>query len=293
MILSLRRRQGKSSRKLYDIIYNAKNYTSGIGNIYFKKLAEYDNFIKFIYENNIVPLPIKSIRSKGFSRVYDLSVENHQYFLANGFIVHNCYGMSPVGLSKRLNISEKDAASMIDKYFNKYQGVKRYLDRAGHDAVKNRYSVTISGRRRYYNMPPYDHPERKKIQGSIERQGKNAGIQGANADTIKESMCLLVDRIKNYDAKLILTVHDEVVVEARNDQREEVGKIVAQSLVDGFGRYFSLIPMETDTLIGPCWLKDSCENEVNNKCGSTEMKFVPHKKYGTKLVCSKCGKEQD
>ena len=205
-----------------------------------------------------------------------------------------CYGMSAIGLSKRLNVTKQEAVNLIDRYFNAYKGVKKYLDRAGSDAVSNRYSTTISGRRRYYNMPPYDHPDRKMIQGGIERQGKNAGIQGSNADTIKEAMVLLVERLKPYDAKLILTVHDEVVVEVADEQRQEVAPVVAQSLVDGFGRYFSLIPMETDTLTGPCWLKDSCENKIgSSKCGCTKMKFIPHQKYGTKLVCTKCGKEQD
>ena len=232
--------------------------------------------------------------SEMFGVAYDLVEKKHRN-AAKAINFGLCYGMSAVGLAKRIGVTKKEAEELIDKYFRAYKGVKRYLDKAGNDAVRNRYSTTISGRRRYYNMPPYDHPDRKMIQGKIERQGKNAGIQGSNADTIKESMVLLVERIKGYDAKLILTVHDEVVVEAANDQRREVAQIVAQSLVDGFGKYFSLIPMQTDTLIGPCWLKDSCENKPNghDKCGGTEMKFVPHGKFGTKLVCSTCGKEQD
>jgi DNA polymerase I-like protein with 3'-5' exonuclease and polymerase domains len=206
-----------------------------------------------------------------------------------------CYGMSAMGLSGRLKISKKEAELLIAKYFKAYKGVKRYLDKAGKDAVRNRYSTTISGRRRYYSMPPYDHPDRKMIQGRIERQGKNAGIQGANADTIKESMVLLVERLREYDAKLILTVHDEVVVEVAEDQKYEVAPVVAQSLVDGFGKYFNIIPMSTDTLIGPCWLKDACENKPDgtHKCESSEMKFMPHGKFGTKLVCAKCGADQD
>lgn len=239
----------------------------------------------------------QDLHTRTASEVFDVpydQVDKLQRGAAKAINFGLCYGMSTVGLSKRLKISEKEAAVMIGKYFNRYKGVKRYLDQAGRDAVRNRYSTTISGRKRFYNMPPYDHPDRRKMQGSIERQGKNAGIQGSNADTIKEAMILLVERLKPYDAKLILTVHDEVVVEVVEEQKREVAPVVAQSLVDGFGRYFDLIPMETDTLIGPCWLKDSCENRVgNDKCGGTEMKFIPHKKYGTKLVCASCEKEQD
>lgn len=400
-----------------------KRLTDSVGNIYVKELSKYDDFFSFIYTNGVVPLPIKAIKSKGVKRVYDLSIENHPYFLANGFIVHNCYGMSPVGLAARLKISERDAADMIDKYFNKYKAIKNYLDKAAKDAVRNRYSETISGRRRYYSMPPYDHPDRKKIQRGIERQGMNAGIQGclvagtvvgsigkiedlvgkrfevetgfgkdmalgiysgkkevynlrlsngtvigitadhklpvmhkgllvdipaselceddmvfvtnsdtenrfckkvgfdyrgiedtydimcdnihyfvangvivhnSNADTIKESMVILVERLKNYDAKLILTVHDEVIIEVVDDQKYEVAEIVSNSLVEGFGRYFSLIPMETEALIGPSWLKGLCENKVDGKkCGNNEMTFVPGGKHGTKLVCAKCGGSQE
>ena len=199
-----------------------------------------------------------------------------------------CYGMSAAGLSARLNITKKDAEKMIGKYFDRYKGVKKYLDKAAKDAVVNRFSTTIAGRRRYYSMPPYDHPDRKKLQASIERQGMNAAIQGANADTIKESLILLVDRLKGYDARAVLTVHDEVIIEAADEQKYEVASIVSAALVDGFGKYFSTIPMETEALIGKSWLKGLCES-----CHCNEMAFVEGGKYGTKLVCSKCGADQE
>jgi DNA polymerase-1 len=231
--------------------------------------------------------------SEMFGVDYDKVLKDHRN-AAKAINFGLCYGMSAVGLSNRLKISKKEAEDLIGKYFRAYKGVKRYLDRSGRDSVRYRYSTTIAGRKRFYTMPPYDHPDRRKISGSIERQGKNAGIQGSNADTIKESMILLVERLKPYDARLVLTVHDEVVVEVKNEQKYEVAPVVAQSLVDGFGRYFNLIPMETDTLIGPCWLKDACEEDVNgDKCGCNEMKFIPHKKHGSKLVCTSCGSAQD
>lgn len=203
-----------------------------------------------------------------------------------------CYGLSKFGLARRLKISEKEAEDMIGKYFERYSGVKRLLDTAAKSAVRKRCSTTVSGRKRFYTLPEYGHPDFNRVKASIEREGKNAIIQGANADTIKESMILIVDRLKErgYDAKLLLTVHDEVVVEARNDQKYEVAKLVSQSLVEGFGKYFDLIPMTADALIGPCWLKDACEDEASGKqCGGTEMVFVEDKKYGTKLQCKKCG----
>lgn len=229
-----------------------------------------------------------------FDVLYD-RVEKHMRNAAKAINFGLCYGMSAVGLSKRLKITKKEAEVMINKYFNRYRGIKRYLDKAGQDAVRNRYSITVSGRRRYYNMPAFDHPDRKIIQGSIERQGMNAGIQGSNADTIKESMILLTERLEGYDARLLLTVHDEVVVEAREDIVNEIAPIVSQSLIDGFGKYFSLIPMESSTLVGPCWLKGACEERLpsGKKCDNLEMVFAPDEKYGTRLVCAHCGAPQE
>jgi hypothetical protein len=105
----------------------------------------------------------------------------------------------------------------------------------------------------------------------------------------------LAQRLEGYDARLLLTVHDEVVVEAREDIVNEIAPIVSQSLIDGFGKYFSLIPMESSTLVGPCWLKGACEERLpnGNKCDNLEMKFVEDSKYGSKLVCAQCGAPQE
>jgi len=211
-----------------------------------------------------------------------------------------CYGLSKYGLAARLDISEKEADNMINTYFEKYSGVKKYLDDAARNAIKHGYSTTVSGRKRFYNVPPYGHPDRKKIQRSVERAAKNAGIQGANADTIKQSMIFAVDRLEEsgLDARLLLTVHDEIVVEVRDDQIAEATPIVCQSLIEGFGVYFHKIPMETDALVGPCWLKGSCENDIivngeKKECGCSKMIFVDDEEKITKLICSECGAPQE
>lgn len=207
-----------------------------------------------------------------------------------------CYGLSKFGLARRLKISEKEAEKIIDNYFDRYKGIKRYLEQAAAGAIRKRYSRTVSGRKRFYRLPPYTDPDFKRAKAGIERQAKNAAIQGANADTIKQSMIYLVNRLEEggYDARLISTVHDEVIVEVREDQVREVADVTVSSLKDGFGRYFDLIPMESDALVGPCWLKDKCEREVSNgkECGCTEMISVPtDDKFGSKIVCKSCGGE--
>jgi len=231
------------------------------------------------------------IHTRTSSEVFGVPMEDVKKDMRNAAKAINfglCYGLSKYGLARRLKITEAKAEDMIQKYFQRYVGVKRFLDKSAKEAVMNRFSRSVSGRKRYYHLPEYGDPDFGRIKSSIERQAKNAPIQGSNADTIKQSMIYLVDRLGEspYDAKLILTVHDEVVVECSHEERHEVGKIVAQALVDGFGRYFHKIPMETDALIGPCWLKGECE-----ECGGDEMEFIPDEKYKTKLVCQACGEE--
>ena len=198
------------------------------------------------------------------------------------------YGLSKYGLARRLKITEKEAKKLIDNYFSVFKQVKKYLEGSAESALLNGYSKSISGRRRYYNKPENNHPDKNKILASIKRKAMNAPIQSGNADTIKKSMILLVDRLTEggYDAKLLLSVHDEVVVEVLNEQRREVGELISKAVVDGFNHYFTNITMETDACTGPCWLKGPC------KCGNTEMKFISDEKCKMKLVCDKCGSEQ-
>jgi len=202
-----------------------------------------------------------------------------------------CYGLSKYGLARRLKISENEADDMIKSYFKRYVGVKRLLEKSAKTAVMKRCSTTVSGRKRFYKLPEYGHPDFDKKKRSIEREGKNAVIQGANADTIKEAMILAVNRLeeRNMKSKLLLTVHDEIIIEAPFNEQEEAKRIAESSLIDGFGKYFDLIPMEADGLVGPCWLKSECEHD---KCGGTEMEWAADKKYKTKIVCKKCGASQ-
>jgi DNA polymerase I-like protein with 3'-5' exonuclease and polymerase domains len=232
------------------------------------------------------------LHSKSASEVFKVAIEEVDKEMRNSCKAISfglMYGLTKFGLSDRLGITEKKAEELIDNYFGVFTAVKNYLETSARNAVKNGYTETIAGRKRFYNIPPYGHPDRQRIQRAVERQAKNAGIQGANADTIKMAMINVVNRLEEsgLDAKLILTVHDEVIVEANENQVPEVSKIVESSIIDGFGKYFKNIPMETDSLVGPTWLKDSC------KCGHTEMKLVPDEKYKTKLVCASCERPQE
>lgn len=165
------------------------------------------------------------------------------------------YGLTKVGLSLRMGTSETDAQKLINAYFNRYPRIKIWLDKAAKSAIMNRYSTTVSGRRRYYRLPESTDPQFNKIKGSVERQGKNHPIQGSNADTIKQTMVYVVDRIKPYDARLLSTVHDETITEVREDQVEEVTKIVEKATIDGFAAFFSKVKMKADADVADYWVK--------------------------------------
>lgn len=207
------------------------------------------------------------------------------------------YGISAIGLGKRLKITKKASQALIDTYFKVNKVLKNWLEKSAKEAVRNHYSTTITGRKRFYNIPPMSDPSRKMIVGSVERAAKNHRIQGSDSDTIKKAMILCVERLAKLDigARLLLSVHDEIVVECPIEHVEEVAKVVTGSVDDGFNGYFPKMPMSTGAVIGPCWLKGECDqdDDEGNKCGHNEMEFIADDHYGSRLVCCKCGKSQE
>jgi DNA polymerase-1 len=165
------------------------------------------------------------------------------------------YGLTKVGLALRMGTSENEAQDLINAYFKRYPRIKKWLDNAARLAIMNRYSTTISGRRRYYRLPEPSDPQFNRLKGSVERQGKNQPIQGSNADTIKQAMVYVVDRIKPYDARLLSTVHDETITEVREDQAEEVKEIIEQSTIEGFAAFFHKVKMKADADVADYWVK--------------------------------------
>ena len=366
------------------------------------------------------------------------------------------YGLSAHGLSARLRIPKQKAEQLIASYFNTNKGVYNWLENAKRSAVRNGYSETVIGRKRFYRVPSLSDPERRQLIGGIERKAMNHPIQGcltgdtiikglgyikdfvgkevevssfgiknkgivvysgrkgvweltlsngtvlkitknhkipvinslgriynkavykitkddllfsvvqpsdpyyeinplnkkveayvkkhwgnkprtqtiyefcskvnlrkysvedtydiiceedphyfiangivvhnSNADTIKYAMIKCFNALKPYGdrAKLILTVHDEIIVECDEGIKEEIAPIVSNSLISGFGECFSAIPMESESLISPCWMKGKCEAKLDDgkKCGSVEFEFKPDSHYKTKLFCKKCGTPQ-
>ena len=111
------------------------------------------------------------------------------------------------------------------------------------------------GRKRYYAPLDQNDPEYNKKRAAIERQGKNSPIQGANADITKLALIGLNEALQGYDAQVVNTVHDEIVVEAREDQSEAVCKIVEHEMVKAGSQIITLVPVVVDATIADFWSK--------------------------------------
>lgn len=170
------------------------------------------------------------------------------------------YGMGPGGLAPRLGVSLDEAKELIARYFKAYPGVQKWLDKAAKDAVRLGYSVTTLGRKRFYNLPDeslkrLNEDEYRKQIASIERQGKNSPIQGSNADMTKLALIGLRTALKDWDARTVNTVHDEIVVEVRIDQAEEVMHIVEHEMVVAGEAILKTVPVVAEANLADYWSK--------------------------------------
>ena len=140
------------------------------------------------------------------------------------------YGISSFGLSEDLSISRKEAASYIEQYFATYPQVKEFLDRLVAEAKQNGYITTLFGRRR----PVPELSSSNFMQRSFgERVAMNSPIQGTAADIIKIAMIRVWKRIRreNLKSRLILQVHDELLIETYLEEKETIAAILEEEMV--------------------------------------------------------------
>lgn len=159
------------------------------------------------------------------------------------------YGISSFGLSQDLSITRKEAAQYIQNYFDTYPGVKHFLDEQVAHAKKNGYVVTLFGRRR----PVPELKSSNFMQRSFgERVAMNAPIQGTAADVIKIAMIGVARELKNRGLKseLILQVHDELLIEAYEEELEQVKEILKEQMEQAADL---LVPLIVDMHTGKNW----------------------------------------
>ena len=140
------------------------------------------------------------------------------------------YGISSFGLSQDLSITRKEASEYIEQYFATYPGVKEFLDQSVTDAKKTGYAVTMFGRRR----PVPELSSSNFMQRSFgERVAMNSPIQGTAADIIKIAMIRVYQRLKKegLQSKLILQVHDELLIETLESEQEQVRVVLEEEMI--------------------------------------------------------------
>ncbi len=159
------------------------------------------------------------------------------------------YGMSAFGLAKQLDISRGEAAQYIELYFARYPGVKRYMDETRELAKDQGYVETVFGRRLYL---PDINARNAQMRNYAERTAINAPMQGTAADIIKRAMLdvsawLETDKV---DARVIMQVHDELVLEVKAGELESVANKVQELMVTAASLK---VPLEVDSGIGNSW----------------------------------------
>jgi DNA polymerase-1 len=159
------------------------------------------------------------------------------------------YGLSAYGLAQQLSIGNDQAKSLMNTYFERFGGVRDYLANVVVEARKLGYTESIMGRRRYL---PDLNSDNRQLREMAERMALNAPIQGSAADLVKVAMLLVDAALKaaGVKSRLLLQVHDELVIEVAKGELEQVTEIVVQNM----GAVGDLsVPMEVSTGIGSSW----------------------------------------
>jgi DNA polymerase I len=160
------------------------------------------------------------------------------------------YGISAFGLSQRLGISRTEAKDLIDGYFGTYVGVKEYMDSCIKNAREKGWVATIFDRKRYLTDI---NSNNGTVRGLAERNAINAPIQGSAADIVKIAMIRIHKQLcqQNLKSKMIIQVHDELVLDVYKPEIEQVKEIVRREMVNAAE---ISVPLEVEVGVGDNWL---------------------------------------
>ncbi|HEY4543807.1 MAG TPA: DNA polymerase I [Tissierellaceae bacterium] len=247
--IPIRTEDGRKIRKAF--ISKKPEYTlvdADYSQIELRVLAHISNDKNMIdaFNNNV------DIHSQTASQVFHVPLEEVNSTLRNNAKAVNfgiVYGISDYGLSQDLNISRKEAREYIDKYLHNYQGVKDFMDNIVIKGKENGYVETLFNRRRYI---PELSSKNFNIRSFGERIALNTPIQGSAADIIKIAMVKVYNELENRNLKsrLILQVHDELIIETHKDEKEEVEKLLKEIMENAIELN---VPLIVDLKIGDSW----------------------------------------
>lgn len=190
----------------------------------------------------------KDIHRKTASEIFSIKEEEvteEQRRIAKTVNFGISYGISAFGLSESIKIPYERAQELIDLYFLKYPKVKSFIERTIDYARKNLYVRTLFGRIR--PLPDINSPN-QFLRQQAERMAVNTVVQGTAADLIKIAMVRIYERIgkENLDAKIILQIHDEIVIETIEKEVDRISKILKKEMV----KFELSVPLEINLYIG-------------------------------------------
>lgn len=239
---------GREIRKVFIADNHCKLVDADYSQVELRVLAHMsgDEHMIEAFQNHI------DIHSKTASQIFNVDineVNSQQRSEAKAINFGIVYGKTDFGLSQDLNIPVPKAKAYIESYFANYDKIKVFMDEAIKNATDNGYALTIFNRRRYI-------PEINSSNFMVRNQGKrfamNAPIQGSAADIIKIAMVNVYNRLKDEQLKsrLILQVHDELIVEAVEEEIDEVCKIVKEEMELAVNLQ---VHLDVDLNVGDSW----------------------------------------
>ena len=198
------------------------------------------------------------------------SVTKEQRFTAKSINFGIAYGMGPGKLMDTLNTEARKNGStvhtfpevrgMFDRYRKTYFQVNKWLQEAANKAFISGESETMYGRKRFYTRPDPNSMSQEdydKQVGAIKRRGANSPIQGTNADITKLAMLNVHNNLEEggFNAKIILQVHDEIVVLAHKRQAEQVKQVIVDSMNESASLVLKIVPVKVDGYVSEIWKK--------------------------------------
>lgn len=239
---------GRNIRKVFVSKENCVLVDADYSQVELRVLAHMSNDKTMIeaFKNN------EDIHTKTASQIFDVSmsdVTQKQRSEAKAINFGIVYGKTDFGLSDDLGIPLKQAKEYIDSYFNKYNNIKTFMDEVLIFAQNEGYVKTILNRRRYI---PEINSNNFMVKNASKRAAMNAPIQGSAADIIKIAMVNVYKKLKeeNLKSRLILQVHDELIVESFIDEIDIVKNIVKNEMENAFDM---VVNLDVDLNIGKSW----------------------------------------
>ena len=250
--IPIRSEQGKEIRKAFVSSFeNGKIMSADYSQIELRVMAYYskdENLIEAFQRNIDIHL---ATASKLFSIPID-RVDSNYRRIAKTVNFGIMYGLGAFGLAQRLKIPRPQAQKIISNYFDKYPGIKNYIESTIKTAEKQGYIETIMKRRRYF---PDINNNNRNVKAAAERAAINFPIQGSAADMIKLAMVAISNDFAKYQfkSKLILQVHDEIVVDLYPGEEAAIKEVLINRMENAI--QLDEVPVVVDVGIGENWLE--------------------------------------